>query len=92
MICSPSLVQLDSYGYYDVLGETEVFLVDPEGEESNLGDILTDSMAMAWEDTTIAFINDGGIRSSIREGKGGKYQHWNLETSPQNRTAIVKRE
>ena len=30
---------------------------------------MTDSMAAAWEDTSIAFINDGGLRTDIEKGE-----------------------
>ena len=48
------------------IGSTLVNLTDfvEEGSqgETNLGNALTDSMVVAFDETTIAFINDGGIR------------------------------
>ena len=51
------------------IGSTLVNLTDfvEEGSqgETNLGNALTDSMVVAFDETTIAFINDGGIRCSV---------------------------
>ena len=49
------------------IGSTLVNLTDfvEEGGsqgETNLGNAITDSMVVAFNETTIAFINDGGIR------------------------------
>ena len=52
--------------YTTPLGETLVFLERRGWEESNIGDVLTDSMVVAFDDTEkpcqMAFINNGGIR------------------------------
>ena len=52
--------------YTTPLGETVVFLEKRGWEESNIGDVLTDSMKVAFDDTEkpaqMAFINNGGIR------------------------------
>ena len=54
------------------IGSTLVNLTDfvEEGSqgETNLGNALTDSMVVAFDETTIAFINDGGIRCSMVKG------------------------
>jgi len=54
------------------IGSTLVNLTDfvEEGSqgETNLGNALTDSMVVAFDETTIAFINDGGIRAPIYAG------------------------
>lgn len=50
------------------IGSTLVNLTDFVEEEgvsqgeTNLGNAITDSMMVAFNETTIAFINDGGIR------------------------------
>ena len=56
--------------YYTKIGETSVLLEKILSQESNLGNVLTDSMAKysKWNDTDIAFINDGGIRGTIEIG------------------------
>ncbi len=61
--------------YYDTVGSTTVNLTDKVANanggihgECNMGNAITDSMLRAFDDTTIAFINDGGIRSSIYVG------------------------
>ena len=53
--------------YREPIGSTLVNLTDfvegREGQgETNLGNAITDSMVVAFDETTIAFINDGGIR------------------------------
>ena len=53
--------------YREPIGYTSVNLTDSneggEGQgETNLGNAITDSMVVAFNETTIAFINDGGIR------------------------------
>ena len=53
--------------YREPIGSTLVNLTDSvegrEGQgETNMGNAITDSMVVAFEETTIAFINDGGIR------------------------------
>jgi len=55
------------------VGSTEVELTKdwtPAGasKEFNIGDVVADSMAEEFEDTSIAFINNGGIRSNIGKG------------------------
>ena len=56
--------------YYPKIGESNVLLEKHLSEESNIGNVLTDSMAWysKWNDTNIAFINDGGIRGTIEIG------------------------
>jgi len=56
--------------YYPSLGSTEVLLEKILSQESNIGNVLTDAMAKysKWNDTNIAFINDGGIRGTIEIG------------------------
>ena len=61
------------------IGSTLVNLTDfvEEGSqgETNLGNALTDSMVVAFDETTIAFINDGGIRCSmVKRLESVKYQ------------------
>ena len=52
--------------YTTPIGETGVFLERRGWEESNIGNALTDSMIVAFDDTDkpcdMAFINNGGIR------------------------------
>ncbi len=52
---------------------TEVLLEAPGEEESNLGDVLTDSMVEWWtnqgREVEFALFNNGGIRSSIEIGE-----------------------
>ncbi len=56
-----------------MVGLTEVYLESPGEEESNLGDVLTDSMVEWWtnqgKDVEFALLNNGGIRASIEIGK-----------------------
>ena len=41
-----------------------------DGYEGNLGNLVTDALrTCAWEDTTIAFQNNGGIRSTLDIGE-----------------------
>ena len=54
--------------YYEVIGSTEVLLEVSEQAESNLGNVVCDSMVAMWEDTTMAFVNNGGLRTSLIEG------------------------
>jgi len=56
--------------YYEEVGETTVLLEKHDNVESNIGNVLTDSMVRysKWNDTTIAFINNGGIRGTIEIG------------------------
>ena len=56
--------------YYAQVGETNVLLEKHSHVESNIGNVLTDSMAKysTWNDTNIAFMNDGGIRGTIDIG------------------------
>ena len=55
--------------YREVVGYTAVQLFREDNAESSLGNVVTDSMAAAWEDTSIAFINDGGLRTDIEKGE-----------------------
>ena len=59
--------------YYAVVGLTEVDLLENAthpGTESNIGDVITDSMLDAWNgEANMAFINNGGIRGNIVEGE-----------------------
>ena len=55
--------------YYEVIGSTEVLLKKIEEQESNLGNCIADSMAEAFNDTKIAFENNGGIRASLIPGE-----------------------
>ena len=52
--------------YSTPLGESAVFLERRGSEESNIGDVITDSMRAAFDDTEkpchMAFLNNGGIR------------------------------
>jgi len=56
--------------YYEEVGETTVLLEKHDNVESNIGNVLTDSMVLysKWNDTNIAFINNGGIRGTIEIG------------------------
>ena len=56
--------------YYTQVGDTAVLLEKQDHKESNIGNVLTDSMVQysRWNDTTIAFMNDGGIRGTIDVG------------------------
>jgi len=57
--------------YKTTLGITSVDMFIPgigDSEESNLGNAIADSMATAYNDTTIAIINNGGIRNNIEAG------------------------
>jgi len=55
--------------FQETIGYNEVLLKE-EGpsKESNLGDFLCDAFAGAYENTRIAFSNNGGIRSSLEMG------------------------
>ena len=55
--------------YREVVGYSAVQLFRQDSAESSLGNVLTDSMAAAWVDTDIAFINDGGLRTDIEKGE-----------------------
>ena len=59
--------------YYEVVGYSEVNLRENstyESSEWNIGDVITDSMVDIWNGSVnFAFINNGGIRSSIRSGE-----------------------
>ncbi len=57
--------------YYTVIGSTDVLLSVPpqKNVESNLGDCVADSMAEMWDDTMIAFINNGGLRADLIAGE-----------------------
>jgi 5'-nucleotidase len=56
--------------YKEVVGSTlvEVKEEDSDSVESNMGNLLTDSMAAVYENTTIAFLNNGGIRNRFEVG------------------------
>merc|ERR1712179_693607 len=55
--------------YKAVVGENTIILKE-EGpsEESNIGDVICQSMAAVYPNTTISFSNNGGIRSSLAVG------------------------
>ena len=55
--------------YKTVVGENTIILKE-EGpsEESNIGDVICQSMAAVYPNTTISFSNNGGIRSSLAVG------------------------
>ena len=55
--------------FQTVVGENTILLQE-EGpsEESNIGDVICQSMAAVYENTTISFTNNGGIRSSLQVG------------------------
>ena len=55
--------------YREVVGYSAVRLFREDNAESSLGDMVTDSMAAAWDDTNIAFINDGGLRTELEKGE-----------------------
>jgi len=56
--------------YKAVIGESELNLVQHgDSEESKLGNAVTDSMTRVYEDTTMAVINNGGIRNAIEKGE-----------------------
>ena len=55
--------------YREVVGYTAVRLFREDNAESSLGNLVTDSMASAWNDTVIAFINDGGLRTELEKGE-----------------------
>merc|ERR1712212_1376287 len=69
--------QLEEYrdllsDYYPPVGWSEVLLeTRRDNTESNLGNVITDSMAEfnIWGDINIAFINDGGIRATVVPGE-----------------------
>merc|ERR1719193_2100177 len=56
--------------YKTVYGYTEHSLHEESGDnaESNIGDAMADSMAEYYEDTHIALVNNGGIRSNFAQG------------------------
>ncbi|XP_040564244.1 snake venom 5'-nucleotidase [Lepeophtheirus salmonis] len=55
--------------YYKTIGSTNVVLARGRMKESNLGDLVADSMVHALKKPdAIAFINDDGIRSIIDKG------------------------
>ena len=65
---------LDTYRFSDsqlpsVVGENKILLKE-EGlsEESNIGDVICQSMAAVYENTTISFTNNRGIRSTLQVG------------------------
>merc|ERR1711915_1051237 len=57
--------------FYEKVGISNVLLKKVENEESNIGNVITDSMVhfTMWNDTEIAFINNGGIRGTIDPGE-----------------------
>merc|ERR1719347_1749244 len=50
------------------IGYNEKKLVKNGNHESNIGNLLADSLAAVYDDTRIAFMNNGGIRSNISVG------------------------
>jgi 2',3'-cyclic-nucleotide 2'-phosphodiesterase (5'-nucleotidase family) len=59
----------DMEEYTKVIGENRVLLKLKGYSDSNIGNILTDSMVDAWDgDADMGFINNGGVRSVIIEG------------------------
>jgi 5'-nucleotidase/UDP-sugar diphosphatase len=55
--------------YQDVIGVSNVFLRRNSSKESNIGNMVSDaSRTCYWNDTTIAFQNNGGIRSDLPAG------------------------
>jgi 5'-nucleotidase len=56
--------------YKEVVGSTLVVVKDEESDsvESNMGNLIADSMAAAHDDTYIAFMNNGGIRNRFEIG------------------------
>jgi len=57
--------------FYPAVGCSNVLLEKIENEESNIGNIITDAMVQysKWNDTKIAFYNNGGIRGTIDPGE-----------------------
>ena len=62
---------LTDAGYKEPIANTTVFLSKgDDGYEGNLGNLVTDALrTCAWRDTTIAFQNNGGIRSTLDIGE-----------------------
>ena len=62
---------LTDAGYKEPIANTTVFLSKgDDGYEGNLGNLVTDALrTCAWSDTTIAFQNNGGIRSTLDIGE-----------------------
>jgi len=55
--------------YKTVVGENTILLHERgSSEESNIGDVICQSMAAVYPNTTISFSNNGGIRSSLAVG------------------------
>jgi len=55
--------------YKEVLGYNEVYMEERRpSEESNIGDFICDAMAAVYNDTTISFQNNGGIRAPFNVG------------------------
>ena len=56
--------------YKGVVGSTLVEVKDEESDsvESNMGNLIADSMAAVYPDTSIAFMNNGGIRNRFEIG------------------------
>jgi len=56
--------------YKAVYGYTETSLVESylDSAETNIGNVLCDSMADFYEDATISLINNGGVRTDIAQG------------------------
>ena len=64
------LQDLTDAGYKEPIANTTVFLSKGDGFEGNLGNLVTDALrTCAWDDTTIAFQNNGGIRSTLDIGE-----------------------
>jgi len=61
--------QADLEEYKTILGENTILLHErAPSEESNIGDVICQSMAAVYNDTLISFNNNGGIRSSLAVG------------------------
>ena len=54
--------------YRQTVGTSLTPLLKVDNQENLLGNLVADSMLAAWEDVQIAFINDGGLRSSLEVG------------------------
>jgi len=55
--------------YTKNVGFSKTKLTKCDACESNLGNLVTDSMSAAWPNTRIAFINDGGLRTPLEAGE-----------------------
>ena len=60
------LKNLTDAGYKKPIANTTVYLSKEGDGETNLGNLVTDALRTClWPDTTIAFQNNGGIRSEL---------------------------